>query len=357
VIGSWTDAASPLRAVLAIGASFVVALVVVERFRDWALRRRIVDVANHRSLHSGAVPRGAGVAIVILTIASVSLTAATAPGEPLAAWWSYLAGAAIVAIVSWADDVRGMPVATRLGVHVLAAGLVVWASASFRVVALPGMGTIDAGLVGAILAIAWIVGLTNAFNFMDGSDGIAALQAIVAGLGWAIVGVSMRDPIAIAAASAITGSSAGFLHANWAPASIFMGDVGSAFLGYSFAAIPVIAATSDPRLALAGLLMVWPFVFDTAFTMIQRLRRRERVWEAHRTHLYQRSIACGAGHAEIALEYGAAAVIDTVAAIAWVLRIDDHGVLALAAIAGTPLWLWTRTTMRERRRIPVTPNA
>jgi len=136
-----------------------------------------------------------------------------------------------------------------------------------------------------------------------------------------------------------------------------MGDVGSAFVGFSLASASLIAAASSPRLAAAGVLAVWPFVFDTGFTLLQRVRRGERIWEAHRSHLYQRSIAHGAPHAGVAIEYGAAAAVTLVAAILWVTGIDERGLTAVALAAAVAVWLWMRMTSRERGNMQVAPHA
>jgi UDP-N-acetylmuramyl pentapeptide phosphotransferase/UDP-N-acetylglucosamine-1-phosphate transferase len=342
--------------VLAI-ASFAVASRLVREFRVWALRQEILDVANHRSLHTGTVPRGAGVAIVALTVVGVVGLSAFTTVASTRILWAYIAGGVLIAAVSWVDDVRGLPAFVRFPAHLIGAAAVVTACGGVHVVALPAIGTVDIGVVGTVFAVIWIVGLTNAFNFMDGSDGIAGLQAVVAGAGLAVIGFIAHEPLLVVVPALIAGSSAGFLRSNWAPANVFMGDVGSAFVGYSFASVSLIAASSSPRLAAAGVMAVWPFVFDTAFTLLQRMRRGERIWEAHRSHLYQRSIAHGAGHAPVAIEYAMAAAATVAAAILWVAGIDERGVAVLVLAAAVAVWLWMRMTRRERGNMQVAPHA
>ena len=337
--------------------SFALASRIVSRFRAWALRQEILDVANHRSLHTGAVPRGAGIAIAALTIAGLLSVSAFTPVCAPPVLWAYIMGAVLVAAVSWVDDVRGLPAFVRLPAHLVAAAAVVAACGGVYALAIPAIGLLDSHVWGSTLAVIWIAFLTNAFNFMDGSDGIAGLQAVIAGAGLAVIGFIAHQPVLVVVSALIAGSSMGFLRSNWAPANVFMGDVGSAFLGYSFASVSVIAASSSPRLAAAGILVVWPFVFDTAFTLLQRLRRGERIWEAHRSHLYQRSIARGAGHASVAIEYGAAAVVTLIAAILWVAGIDERGVAVIISALAVAVWLWMRMTSRERGGMQVAPHA
>lgn len=337
--------------------SFMLAAILVGRFRGWAVRRQILDFPNQRSLHTGAVPRGGGIAIVALTLAGLLVVHALRPIEPVRLLLAYIGAGAFVATLSWIDDVRGLPAFVRLAGHLAAAAIVVSVCGGLHVLALPGAGTFDIGVAGTLLAIAWIVGLTNAFNFMDGSDGIAALQAVVAGAGLVVIGLLAQQPLMVWVSVLIAGASAGFLRRNWAPADVFMGDVGSAFLGYSLATVSLMGASSDPRLAAAGVLVVWPFVFDTGFTLLQRLRRGERVWEAHRSHLYQRSITHGAGHSEVAIAYAVAAAVGVFAAVLWTTRVDDRGLIAVGAIIAVAVYLWVRTTVRERRKVPVAPHA
>ena len=147
---------------------------------------------------------------------------------------------------------------------------------------------------------------------MDGIDGIAAGQAITAGLGWAIVGWLADDLRPMLLGGLLTATSAGFLVHNWSPASIFMGDIGSAFLGYCFATLGLLGGGGGSG-ALIGILLVWPFVFDTAFTFCVRLRRRENIFKAHRSHLYQRLVLTGLSHRAVTLLYVALAVLGAAA--------------------------------------------
>jgi UDP-N-acetylmuramyl pentapeptide phosphotransferase/UDP-N-acetylglucosamine-1-phosphate transferase len=210
------------------------------------------------------------------------------------------AAALVIAAVSFADDLRHLPPTLRLGVQIVAALVV---------------AGLFAPPLWLPLAVFWIVGLTNAYNFMDGIDGIAGGQAVVAGLAWWWLGTAAGQPLLATIGLLIAGSSAGFLLHNWQPARIFMGDVGAAFLGFTFASLAVIGARANPRLALAGVLVVWPFVADAAFTLVRRALRRERVMEAHKSHIYQRLNQRGLSHAAVASIYIALAAAGAAAAI------------------------------------------
>ena len=125
---------------------------------------------------------------------------------------------------------------------------------------------------------------------MDGIDGLAGGQALVAGLAWMATGWATDQFAPAAVGAALAGAAFGFLLHNWSPARTFMGDVGSAFLGFVLATLPLLA-TPRRAFAVPAVLIVWPFVFDTAVTLLRRLSRRENVFAAHRTHLYQRLTA------------------------------------------------------------------
>jgi UDP-N-acetylmuramyl pentapeptide phosphotransferase/UDP-N-acetylglucosamine-1-phosphate transferase len=267
--------------------------------RRYALTsQRLIDLPNERSSHAVPKPRGGGMAIVLITLAGSALW--MTPRIAVAA-----AAALVIAAVSFADDLRHLPATLRLAVQIVAALAV---------------ALLFVPWVWVPLAVLWIVGLTNAYNFMDGIDGIAGGQAVVAGLAWGWLGTRAGEPALAAIGLLIAGSSAGFLLYNWQPARIFMGDVGSAFLGFTFAALAVIGARANPKLAVAGVLVVWPFVADALFTFLRRAWRRERVMEAHKSHLYQRLNQRGLSHAAVASIYIALAAAGAAAAIVYVER-------------------------------------
>jgi UDP-N-acetylmuramyl pentapeptide phosphotransferase/UDP-N-acetylglucosamine-1-phosphate transferase len=199
----------------------------------------------------------------------------------------------------------------------------------------------------------WIVGLTNAYNFMDGSDGIAGAQALVAGASWACLGWLAGLPTLAGLGLLLAGGSLGFLLHNWPPARIFMGDVGSAFLGYSFAILPLLALAGQRSLAAAspvlGLLPVWPFVFDASFTFLRRLRHGENVFAAHRTHLFQRLLIAGFSHRFVLLLYGSLATVGGVAAVFWFVWPVEAFWSSLALFPSLAWMLWRFVLAQERR--------
>jgi Fuc2NAc and GlcNAc transferase len=300
-------------------AATVSSAAIVWLVRRWAESRRIFDFPNERSSHSIPTPRGGGIGIVVVTVAGMLLTK-----QPLTL---ILCGLAIAGI-SWLDDLRGVPSAIRLMVHLGAA-----VATTISLGAWSHVGSINLGAAGWCFTVLWIAGLTNAFNFMDGIDGIAALQAVIAGLGWVVLASLGNAPALAVPGLLLAGSALGFLIQNWQPARIFMGDVGAAFLGYELAALTVLASTRGAHLAAAGVLLVWPFVFDTVFTILRRASRSENILKAHRSHLYQRLNQSGADHASVALFYGALAILGVLAAAAVVTGIGTIAALTMIALA------------------------
>ncbi len=323
-------------------------------FRSWAVRRQILDFPNERSSHTRPTPRGGGLVIVVVTLLGGWVLASASDLRPLwVPYLSYATGALLVAVISWLDDLRPLPSSIRLGVHLGAAVIVIGGLGYWRTLALPLVGSITLGWWGALLTAIWILGLTNAYNFMDGTDGIAGAQALVGGLGWALLGWKTDQAIVSGLGLATAGSSLGFLFHNWPPARIFMGDVGSAFLGYTLAVLPVMFvsnATESPGAPVAGLMLVWPFVFDTTFTFIRRLFQRENVFAAHRSHLYQRISTAHSGHARVALLYSGLALVGAILAQVWSARVLNGEVTCLLALPVLFLGLWTFVVIDERRQ-------
>jgi UDP-N-acetylmuramyl pentapeptide phosphotransferase/UDP-N-acetylglucosamine-1-phosphate transferase len=228
--------------------------------------------------------------------------------------------------------------------------VVIAAIGYWHVIDLPIYGPLVLGWGGAILTFVWIVGLINAYNFMDGTDGIAGGQAVAAGLGWALLGWNAGQPLVGGLGFLVACSSLGFLVHNWPPARIFMGDVGSAFLGYTLAVLPVMfgGLGSDSGAApVIGCALVWPFVFDPAFTFIRRLLHRENVLAAHRSHLYQRLIASGSSHRRVALIYVGLALVGSILAQRGT-RWAGHGV-GFVVLPILSLGLWILVVLDERR--------
>ena len=258
--------------------AFVAALFTVW----WLVRSRfsslVLDHPTSRSLHDAPVPRtgGLGLHAGVLLAAGIIL-----PNLPAALWIAL----GVLLLISFLDDVRGIPVLLRLAVHLAACGL--FAAA----VLLPGHGLLAAAT--AALLIAW---MANLYNFMDGSDGLAG--------GMALIGFSCYGAAAWLAGStefaqvnfSIAAAAAAFLFFNFPPARIFLGDAGSVPLGFLAAAMGLIGWLQGDWTGWFPALVFSPFIVDASVTLARRLARREKVWQAHRDHYYQRLVRLGWGH-------------------------------------------------------------
>jgi UDP-N-acetylmuramyl pentapeptide phosphotransferase/UDP-N-acetylglucosamine-1-phosphate transferase len=273
-------------------------------------------------------------------------------------WWraflAYALGAILVSFVSWLDDLRSIPSWMRLLVHAAAASTAIAGIGYWKTLALPVVGSVEPGWFGAVVSLVWIVGLTNAYNFMDGIDGIAGGQSVVAGLGWVLLAWQGGLPVLSGLCLLVAAASLGFLLHNWPPARIFMGDVGSAFLGYTLAVVPLMysflnAGDHAGRALLIGVLLVWPFVFDTAFTFLRRLIRGENVFSAHRSHLYQRLVTTGWGHQNVTVLYIGLALAGALLGQVWSTRVIGGDFTSLAFLPLLAASLWILVIVQEHR--------
>ncbi len=337
-------------------AALILSYLSVNAIRYFAERHEILDIPNERSSHTQSVPRGGGLAIVILTLAGAWLFLFLNPGsQPYFSLLPYTVGAVLIVVISWLDDLRSQPNWLRFAVHSTGALLAIY---NFGFWHLGGTLNVNGSItevLGFIITFLWIVGLTNAYNFMDGIDGIAGSQAIVAGLFWAVLGWISQQPFLIVLGLLLAASSLGFLFHNWPPALIFMGDVGSAFLGFTFAVLPLISNSYHNssrwglELALIGILPLWPFVFDSTFTVFRRLRHGENIFSAHRSHLYQRLVIGGYSHRLVSLLYTGLTIVGSLLALGWILRLRNIFVAVAIILPLLGLALWTMVVRREHK--------
>ncbi len=323
-------------ALLAFALGLPTALILTLLVRRYALARRILDVPGARSSHTVPTPRGGGLAIVVVVLAGVLIVGALSRSASRLGLAAYVGAAGAIALVSWLDDRHSLPALLRLGVHVACAALAVWAFGSWEAIQFPWIGTLDLpGWLSTLVGILWLVGLPNAYNFMDGIDGIAGSQGMVSGLAFAAFGL-LRGTYGLPPETGVLVSAAsiGFLALNWPPARIFMGDVGSAFLGFTFGVLGLVTARGDARMPLAAVLALAPFLFDAGVTFVRRLLAGERVLEAHRSHYYQRLVIAGHSHRSVTLVYAVLAVLCAAAGLTWLLKGDPYGgTAALGAVA------------------------
>jgi len=343
-----------LATTLAMYSAIVAVLTAlgIEGMRRWG-SRRLLDIPNERSSHTRPTPRGGGLPLVAVALGVWIWTQGLDGMLGSPASLALVVGAIIVALVSWIDDLQGLPFRVRLSVHLLAGAMVLLSAPPPVSVILPGLGEVPLGVLAWPLALVWIAGLTNAFNFMDGIDGIAGGQGLVAALGWVALGLGFHGNFIAALGLFLAVGCVVFLLFNRHPARIFMGDVGSATLGFIFAALPFVFSASpwtpERSFWVVGVAFVWPFVFDTGFTLVRRWRRGEKVTDAHRSHLYQRLVIAGWGHARTSALYIGWAVSTSVAGWAMAKELPSSGRIGLAWAVWSGVMVWRLTLAVESK--------
>lgn len=281
-------------------STFLVSLVLTGLVRHLALHKNLLDVPNARSSHSIPTPRGGGLAIVIAYL--MGLTLLTVLGElPLAVWLGLALSAAAVALIGFVDDLEHVPARWRLLVHIASAILLIACVGGLPPLPLPGLGPVALGGVGTALLGLFLVWLINLYNFMDGIDGIAAAQAVTVCLGMAFLSWYGGHSAVLVPLLALALAALGFLLWNFPPAKIFMGDVGSGFLGAALGGLMTWQVQGNGELVWAWLIMLGTFVVDASLTLLRRLLRRQRVYEAHRSHAYQSASRRWGSHRPVTL--------------------------------------------------------
>jgi UDP-N-acetylmuramyl pentapeptide phosphotransferase/UDP-N-acetylglucosamine-1-phosphate transferase len=284
--------------------AFAAALLTVWWLASGRLSGLILDHPNPRSLHDSPVPRTGGLGLHAGWLIAMAIISPPLPAALGVAFCALL-------LVSFADDARGIPAAWRLIIYLAVSG-------AFAAAVLgPVHGPLAAVL--ATLAIAW---MANLYNFMDGSDGLAGGMAVIGfscyGIAAALAGHGEFALVNLSVAAA----AAAFLLFNFHPARIFLGDAGSVPLGFLAAALGLLGWLQGDWTWWFPLLVFSVFIVDATATLARRLARREKVWQAHRDHYYQRLVRMGWGHRRTALT-GYALMIAS-------------GAAALAALGRTP---------------------
>lgn len=311
-----------MRALVTFFVAALLGAALTRLFLALMTGRSVVAVENERTMHKGAIPVGGGWPLLVASLlTALILWPITHVHASLLPW------IAVLALVSWADDVNGISPAVRFPVHVVAALAIVFA--------LPDSARVFGGVLPVVadravtaLALVWFINLTN---FMDGIDGISGIETIAVATGYVIVrsmlaGASV-DPL-VGLMSAVAGAALGFLVWNRHPARIFLGDVGAVPLGFIMG-VAMIDLACRGHLAPALILPLY-YVADASITLMKRLLRGATPWQAHREHAYQRAALAAGSHTPVVLRI---LVCNVVLVGAAVLALDHPALGALIAIA------------------------
>jgi UDP-N-acetylmuramyl pentapeptide phosphotransferase/UDP-N-acetylglucosamine-1-phosphate transferase len=300
----------------------------------------LLDLPNQRSLHEVPTPRTGGLAILtglvvgLLTLSVMRVL--NGEGGRLTEWSTLLpwvlVPAAALAGLSFVDDRRGLPVWSRFTAQLVLASVVVsGGDLAIRTLSIPLVGTWELGTWSMVTAVGFLVWMTNLYNFMDGMDGFAGGMTVIGGAGLAGLGWASQHEALLVVPLLLAGASAGFLVHNFPPARIFMGDVGSVPIGFLFGALILWGCRDGIFDLWVPLMMFSPFVVDATVTLCRRSLRGERIWEAHRSHYYQRLVLSGWGHRRTVLSEYALMVLCVILALCYQFGNEPSrlGVLAL----------------------------
>jgi UDP-N-acetylmuramyl pentapeptide phosphotransferase/UDP-N-acetylglucosamine-1-phosphate transferase len=259
----------------------------------------VLDHPGPRSLHAAPTPRTGGLAFLLAILASALCLSVWIAPPPLAGWLAAAGG--LLALVGLWDDLHDVRPLYRLLVQLLAALILIRGGLSVERLVLPGWELVLPEPVNTLLTLGFVAWMTNLYNFMDGMDGLAGGMAVM-GFGCIALSAAALEASWFGSFNGlVVAAVAGFLVWNLPPARIFMGDVGSSLLGFLAAAM-LLWGHRDGILPLwIGLLIFSPFLFDATWTLVRRLLRGERVWEAHRSHYYQRLVVRGWGRGRVLL--------------------------------------------------------
>lgn len=296
------------------------------------LQRHALDYPNARSGHAKPIPRGGGVAVIAGLVVGC-LTAGTGRSAPVT---TILAISVLLGLLGFVDDLRGLRVDVRLGAQFLICVL-----GAFLIV-----GTAwNPAVVFAVFSAVFLVGYTNAFNFMDGVNGISAFSAIVGAIWYAAVAYSIGEGSLVVASVAFMAATAAFIPWNYPRARVFLGDIGSYSIGIGLACISLAlwSKGADVGAAIAPLVI---YIFDTGVTLVVRIAKRKPWREPHRDHVYQRLIDSGVDGSKVSLIVSGFSIA---ACVSWSLTEQISEILALMALLIVALIYIGLPHLRQRR--------
>lgn len=264
----------------------------------YALRSGLIDIPNERSSHCKPVPRGGGLSIGLVIVVTILYLffSGRLPGDITIAW---LPAIFVVGMLGWLDDHYHLPVTLRAAGYLVTA---IWFVLCLEytvasTMAIPVAGTLSwFATMLIIIAVAWV---TNLYNFMDGIDGLAATQAILAGVAGSLILWHVGTESLSLISATIAAATAGFLLWNWPPAKIFMGDVGSCTLGFMFATLAILGQSMAGLSVLIWVILLAWFIWDATLTLTMRIMRGEKWFLPHRSHAYQCLVRAGFSHVSI----------------------------------------------------------
>jgi Fuc2NAc and GlcNAc transferase len=308
-------------------------LMLTAGLRKYAVSNSLIDIPNGRSSHSVPTPRGGGVSIVVTFLMAIALLAVE-QRMPMSSVLAFAGAGSLIAIVGFMDDHGHIAARWRLLGHFVAAAWALFWMGGLAPLSIMGT-TLDLGLIGNVLAAFYLVWMLNLYNFMDGIDGIASVEALCACFGACLIYMICGFNELIGLPLILAASVAGFLFWNFPPAKIFMGDAGSGFLGVILGLLSLQAAWASPQLLWVWLILLGVFIVDATYTLVRRMIRGDKIYEAHRSHAYQFA-SRRFGHLRVTWAVGLINVFWLLPIALWIAMTGNEGWLGIC-LAYSPL--------------------
>lgn len=289
-------------AFLLLSAAFFVSLFGTRWYFSKPSGKLILDIPNERSSHSVPTPRGGGVVFSGVFLASILFFYIAGP-EKGELWRALLGSGGIVAFTGWIDDRNHLSPKARLLAQSAAVGWALFCLGGMPELILTKTITLKLGILGTILTFVGGVWVINLYNFMDGIDGLAGGQGVFVSLAGAWFFLQTGQTTIATSLTLLAVALAGFLWWNWPPAKVFMGDVGSSFLGIVFFVYALEGERTASAPALVWAVLLAPFVVDATLTLLRRMKKKEKLFQAHKSHVYQLAVQKGYSHQVVTLSF------------------------------------------------------
>ncbi|MCZ6804999.1 MAG: glycosyltransferase family 4 protein [Proteobacteria bacterium] len=273
---------------------FFFSFILTRFLIQFAKKKNIIDVPNDRSSHDKPTPRGGGLSISLSILIYLIVIIIIKEGLTTQNYSLLGIGAVIISIIGILDDVKNLSATIRAFLYLSTSSIFILLITKFTYISFQEIVFISVAILG-------ITGLTNLYNFMDGADGIAGIQAIIAALPAGILFYVLNEYEFALLCFTLVASTTGFLIWNWPPARIFMGDVGSCALGFIFGGLIFITYLQKSISINIWLVLLSFFIVDATLTLIKRVINRERWYQAHRSHAFQRYLQMGHSHTQLAI--------------------------------------------------------
>lgn len=323
--------------------SCLAALMLTPLVRHWAITRGVVDEPGGRRVHRQITPRLGGVSVILsffLPLAGFALLETGAMqgfmGQPLLVIGLVL-GSLVVGTVGAIDDVRGLGPWPKLGAQAVAATVAYAFGYRIDAINVPFLGDVTMGVFAPVVTMLWFLAITNAINLIDGLDGLAAGIALFAALCNFVIATFNGSPVVMLLSGSLVGALLGFLRYNFNPATIFLGDAGSMFLGFVLAATSIAGATTKSSTAIAILAPIIALgvpIIDTLLSMVRRTLARQSIFAADRGHIHHQLLDLGLTHRRVVLILYMSSILLALAAlgIAFGRSWQYGGALVLAGV-------------------------